>query len=412
MLGKATQLRSSRSVFLVGTVMVLMIVGSLVLAGDGLVARAKAQGQLVVHEWGTFTSVIDQSGQTLVWRPLSLPTDLPGFVYGIVPQSKRQDARNDPQYKINLSAKIRMETPVVYFYSDEESTASLKVDFPQGVVTEWYPQGDKGGNGIGWEAFKILPGPGASFPVEQSTSRYYSARATDSASIRVAGSNGQEDEKFLFYRGIGNFDLPLLVKLRQGGVNVKTSAPASVPEAILFQNLSGKSGYQVKTLDGDRAAFSSDQAVQPVASIRTELARMLVQSGLYEKEAQAMLDTWGDTWFEPGERVFYVLPRDTTDAILPMTINPMPTALERVMVCRVEIITPEMEQAVKARVAGLSGDRTQMREVAAGMIREHGRFLETMLERLSQRAADDPVTKARIDRISQIARELAWEPRT
>ena len=37
---------------------------------------------LVVHEWGTFTSVSGSDGVSLEWRPLSGPSDLPSFVYG------------------------------------------------------------------------------------------------------------------------------------------------------------------------------------------------------------------------------------------------------------------------------------------------------------------------------------------
>ena len=32
-----------------------------------------------------------------------------------------------------------METPVVYFYTDKETKVSVKVDFPRGWITEWYP---------------------------------------------------------------------------------------------------------------------------------------------------------------------------------------------------------------------------------------------------------------------------------
>ena len=34
-----------------------------------------------------------------------------------------------------------METPVIYFYSDREQTVNVRVRFPHGLITEWYPQG-------------------------------------------------------------------------------------------------------------------------------------------------------------------------------------------------------------------------------------------------------------------------------
>ena len=35
---------------------------------------------MVVHEWGTFTTVADEAGQAMNWTPLGGPTDLPCFV--------------------------------------------------------------------------------------------------------------------------------------------------------------------------------------------------------------------------------------------------------------------------------------------------------------------------------------------
>ena len=36
---------------------------------------------LVVHEWGTFTSIAGKNGVAIDWRPLNGASDLPGFVY-------------------------------------------------------------------------------------------------------------------------------------------------------------------------------------------------------------------------------------------------------------------------------------------------------------------------------------------
>src|SRR5580704_17146711 len=45
-------------------------------------------------------------------------------------------------FKWRLDGTVRMETPVIYFYSPREVTARVKVFFPKGVITEWYPNGD------------------------------------------------------------------------------------------------------------------------------------------------------------------------------------------------------------------------------------------------------------------------------
>ena len=72
-----------------------------------------AASGLIVHEWGTFTSIAGKDGVALEWRPLNGASDLPKFVYTI--QNHDDGLRHGP--KANLTAAVRMETPVLYFYS-------------------------------------------------------------------------------------------------------------------------------------------------------------------------------------------------------------------------------------------------------------------------------------------------------
>src|SRR5206468_11869733 len=103
-----------------------------------LFARAASDTQsmqicdLTVHEWGTFTSVAGEDGVAIDWDALGCKDDLPGFV-------------NDFGYrgfKWRLRGTVRMETPVMYFYSPREVEASVKVAFPGGLITESYPQAE------------------------------------------------------------------------------------------------------------------------------------------------------------------------------------------------------------------------------------------------------------------------------
>ena len=70
---------------------------------------------LVVHEWGTFTSIAGKDGIALEWRPLNGPPDLPKFVHTI--QKEGEGLRQGRVLsKGELTASVRMETPVLYFY--------------------------------------------------------------------------------------------------------------------------------------------------------------------------------------------------------------------------------------------------------------------------------------------------------
>jgi len=85
---------------------------------------------LIAHEWGTFTSIAGESGQGVEWLPLNGPSDLPGFV----------EHFRGAGFKVGLGGTIRMETPVLYFYSTHDATVDVSVSFLHGLITEWYPQ--------------------------------------------------------------------------------------------------------------------------------------------------------------------------------------------------------------------------------------------------------------------------------
>src|SRR5262249_28411915 len=136
----------------------------------------------------------------------------PDFVHGYkIAHSKEGPA----------GGRISLETPVVYFYSDRPLTASLHVEFPKGTLTEWFPHAARSDNKLDWHEFELITGETAKLLNETKKSRYYAARETDASPLRVTylkeGSTTTEQEKFLFYRGVGDFDMPLVVKAQGDG---------------------------------------------------------------------------------------------------------------------------------------------------------------------------------------------------
>ena len=360
---------------------------------------------LVVHEWGTFTSIAGKDGVALEWRPLNGSTDLPGFVHTIQEGDK---GLRHPSLKADLAATVRMETPVLYFYSDNEMDVSVKVDFPKGKITEWYPQARDVGTSIDWGRLKVMPGAAVNLPVEYKESHYYPARETDSAPVQVCATEGKlpQQEKFLFYRGVGTFDLPVSVKLEADKAVLKNLSKDEIAHLILFENRGGKIGYRV--IDG----FTGETTIERrpldknIESLLYDLKVMLVASGLYEKEAAAMIKTWRNSWFEEGMRVFYVLPRQATDAVLPITIDPTPAELVRVLVGRAEVITPQMEKSVRRQVSMLSDPSPEVRKTAMMNIRKYGRFSEPILKRILETEGNELVR----ERIRELIESTATQP--
>jgi len=335
---------------------------------------------LVVHEWGTFTSVAAEDGAAVEWVPQQGPRDLPCFVDRVLFNIKGW-----------LPARVRMETPVLYFYSPEERTVDVRVRFRQGVVTEWYPHADVTPTRIetttlrnpavegtiAWNQVRIMPRTAEDYPVESGANHYYAARKTDASPLEVRtkfrNAVGTEREKFLFYRGIGNFDLPLAATISADGrVVVEGSKGHPVGDVMLFENKGGATGYQALRTAAQTVTLERPAAARRGTSVQAALERMLVAQGLYPKEAAAMVETWRDSWFEEGLRLFYIVPRGAIDDILPLEIDPAPASVARVFVGRIELITPSVVSEVKDAV--LRRDRAT--------IVKYGRFLRPIIARV------------------------------
>ncbi|MBY0385463.1 hypothetical protein K2X05_09915, partial [bacterium] len=112
-------------------------------------ASQQLQAQFEVHEWGTFTSLIGSDGisQHGMYHE---DEKLPDFVHGFGETQDVQPNNNEPcmtkgcfLMKTLQQNQItqKMETPVLYFYGTPPlgQRVKVKVDFPEGVITETFP---------------------------------------------------------------------------------------------------------------------------------------------------------------------------------------------------------------------------------------------------------------------------------
>jgi hypothetical protein len=106
-----------------------------------------------------------------------------------------------------------------------------------------------------------------------------------------------------------------------------------------------------------------------------------------------MVDTWRDSWFEEGSRLFYIVSRRAVDEILPVDVSPAPSSLVRVFVGRMELLTMATRREVDAALT--SNDQRTLGKYA--------RFLPAIVASLrNPTTADDRMRRA--SAIEQAAR--------
>jgi hypothetical protein len=389
----------------------ILVVGSLTAATAAVPGTRTGPGSdpdVTVHEWGTFTSVAGPDGRAVQWLPFNGPSDLPCFVERAGNRVLKESPTDETAPLDFVTARqrmwgtVRMETPVLYFYSAQEKSLTVRVDFPRGLITEFYPhpsavqtlmtaaslqrQDQKGF--IAWNDVHVGPSLPTQYPQTSGESHYYAARATDATPLRV----GDQSEKFLFYRGVAGFDVPVrTLALGDSAVQVNTVGVA-LPNVVLFTNRNGRIGYTVNGALSGETTIRTPALDGSLPELRKQLASMLVSSGLTEKESAAMVETWRDSWFEEGTRVLYVLPTKAVDAILPLSISPTPGHVARVFVGRMEVITPGIEATVKRAL--ISRDQATLTR--------YGRFLSPITARIIDKGVD-AATEDEIRRVSQAA---------
>src|SRR5207244_211328 len=116
---------------------------------------------------------------------------------------------------------------------------------------------------------------------------------------------------------------------------------------IYFENYGGSLRYELIGRLRDEITLHAESLHGTNELLETDLENALVEHGLYRAEAQAMIETWRDSWFEEGARLFYIVPGEAIDSILPLDIRPAPAHVARVFVGRMEVITPAVQEQVK-----------------------------------------------------------------
>jgi hypothetical protein len=368
---------------------------------------------LKIHEWGTFTSLQNKKGEAIG----GINTDdepVPEFVHrlqGLLLLSPTEVPtvffKGTPHCHSDVT--MRLETPVLYFHPAAGQTNLSGIDvtahFRGGWLTEFYPDANVeapgvfsrtnhvifGNSGFGsltsgtvgslsWSNLSI----GGEWAGPPSGAQVWTApRDVKAAAVRTPAG---ESEQFLFYRGVAHIDAPIAVRQNADQLILQSQCPAEI---------AGKAGLKVKslwlvdirgdgtvayrdiapvTLTGNKKLLGSvsssfagsEYSASNRDGLKAALQSALVSEGLFADEAKALLNTWELSYFKStGLRVFFMVPRAWTDFYLPLDIS-VPSKVTRVMVGRIELITPaqryDLKQIAQLPAEKIAADQAQLQK--------------------------------------------------
>ncbi len=382
----------------------------------GCVFPTHAAEPLELHEWGTFTSLQDEVGRTV--SGINIDEELlPAFVHDLHPVNMGRDgafatgliksrAYCDP------TVTMRLETPVVYVHlpaGQVSATFDLSVGFRGGILSQFYPLAEATVDGlpVSWVQDELRVGRSATAkvflekwsPPELANSTvstltwrgvvaggrgkapftdspvWLAPRAVEAANLTV----GDEHERYLFYRGLGHQDAPLVAKRSADGGTLSVSTRSgdirfdTIP-ALWFADLrpNGTAAFRAMPATAQDpqpaaalaactfpATFTeADYSSQRLALLRSELQAALMREGLFADEALALLTTWEASYFKTvGQRLFFLVPARWTDHVLPLMVS-VPARVRRAMMGRIELVSPAQRQALKRIATGPVSDRS------------------------------------------------------
>jgi len=252
------------------------------------------------------------------------------------------------------------------------------------------------------------PAPEEIYPVD-ADDPWALARDVDSAYVRTVPRNQMigrvgptEAENYIFYRGLGTFELPLTVSSGADGEGSLDNGGEQPLPAVFALEIRGEVGRwmplggvgagEQRAYDLGPREFQDKGAV--VAALKGAVQTSLEAEGLYRDEAAAMVATWSRQWFgTEGSRLIYLVPREVTDGLLPLSIEPAPDELVRVLVGRLEYLTPEVEaRTIEALKQRIEAEDEETRDEAFAWLMARDRFLEPHLRRAIA-ASEDPVVR-------------------
>jgi hypothetical protein len=338
-------------------------------------AQENPNPKITVHEWGTITTIHQLNGTPLgKLNALGVDHSLPEFVHRLDQALLQYQSLSKARYPSNgghPDVTMRLETPVIYFYTDaKEVTLDVETSFQGGLLNEYYPTAEvsikdvepddsknmrltaMSSSSLSWKNITITETATA---LKTENPIWLAPREVNSRPIKA--SNG-ESEQYLFYRGVAHLNSLIATELDSNGkIILKSPERPLIPKVdaiaipyVWITSVNGKGQLAFEDLGPVAIPSARLQTLRTMdvskwepddygtEKFKNELKAALVEEGLYKDEAEALLNTWQTSYFkgEKGIRIFYILPRAWMDHYLPLKFS-KPVDVTRVFVGRIDI---------------------------------------------------------------------------
>jgi hypothetical protein len=332
--------------------------------------------------------------------------NLPDFVYGYT--------RGRVVPKDWGAFEIR-DRPVIFFHAEKPIECQLSIGFFGGMPGVWWPgtlypairdkKPIKIEKRLEWDlGIKQIPmgwQPKSKEPPEVANDHWFKRlRQVKSEEIFARYGLRRDNvdrEKFVYYDGLfphakwvkitvekdsvavsnraghALFDVTVVDRRNEGKVRIGRLAQFDAGANL-------KNGVNAKTID-----FAEVDTTRFVSEASDLLVKQLTVAGLNEDEAGSLVDLWKKEFFEtPGLHVFYRLPQDEYDFLLPMKLSPKADSVVRVGLVFHGHLEPELPDRILELVKQLDSPRFAIRNAALKNLQQIGPAALVHLERLQK----------------------------